>query len=953
MVSFPFAVRSTAESSSGGSSNASSSAAVSAAQLLVSLARLSRPSGPAGPAAPAVLRPLGPTLALLEKGVCGSKSPCTGTTLEALTRVVDFLQRAVSPDRCLELALSVHGCRELTRQFIGDVGCLLAELGKFGGSSSKSSASLKAALSQWSVCADAFVAWCNEVSELYIYFVFLDVKGDSGLLLQTARAMCSILECSEEHMERCLGHTRQFAHRTLQALSQRGHLTLLKQRHSNALRRWCQEWRLHMHSAMKREHAGHFPRFWSSYFNELFLITWVDFARTLERALGLGPVPADFLELLKRQVDPDDSLIVKRATWLELAGDDESGTLELVVGLLERAASEAATDTAIFLSEEASEALPPMRPLDTFDPEPRRCGEPGADHSLSASKSAPGATAPAAASSSPAAAAAASAKSSSGADRRETAAAAVEAQQRGVPEAATAAAAASGKSAQASSSSAKAAASRAAASAASAPSAAAEETPQAALARERREAATAPTPVDNSMPHRAPRAGPLLSMPEYVEKYFGRSGAWWDPAVCDPEDERWLTAARRVVASCSREANAGKHCSSRALVLRFLSGELAGSYPVLQVPAAASTQELAPRPSLMLLASGGRFGFTTFGRRPASNATADKNVALDYAMPEPIVSRSHFNIYFDAASRQYRLMDAGSKWGTFVSVKRPHLLSCGDWIRIGNTEFVVRYCGGSSECRKEHAHYRRHSHAAIRGARMTRSTGSAVAALHVAGAGAVGGEAAAGGSDTEDEEQSRASSDAEGAEDELPANPGALVKGWTPAAARLSRGVEVNEEAGVVAASAATSAADDEFVPLAMVPVPPLELIFVSGPLMGERRIIQERQATVGRSESCTVQVTGPPVYNVSRVHCVLEYLGGSWRVRDNGSTNGTWMRLSCVLSPSKSLPLATGLTFLAGVHEIQVQEVDLDAAGISLPLGCRSAVPRVLRQLQNQELAE
>jgi len=54
-------------------------------------------------------------------------------------------------------------------------------------------------------------------------------------------------------------------------------------------------------------------------------------------------------------------------------------------------------------------------------------------------------------------------------------------------------------------------------------------------------------------------------------------------------------------------------------------------------------------------------------------------------------------------------MDAGSKWGTFVKIGSSVTLSCGDWIRIGGVEFIIRFCGGGCSCSKRHAHHRLHS----------------------------------------------------------------------------------------------------------------------------------------------------------------------------------------------------------------------------------------------------
>jgi len=85
---------------------------------------------------------------------------------------------------------------------------------------------------------------------------------------------------------------------------------------------------------------------------------------------------------------------------------------------------------------------------------------------------------------------------------------------------------------------------------------------------------------------------------------------------------------------------------------------------------------------------GGRFGggITKFGRNSSRRAST-----ADLPMNEPIASRSHFSIIYDQPSDRYKIMDAGSKWGTFVKIGSSVTLSCGDWIRVGGVEFIIRY----------------------------------------------------------------------------------------------------------------------------------------------------------------------------------------------------------------------------------------------------------------------
>lgn len=110
----------------------------------------------------------------------------------------------------------------------------------------------------------------------------------------------------------------------------------------------------------------------------------------------------------------------------------------------------------------------------------------------------------------------------------------------------------------------------------------------------------------------------------------------------------------------------------------------------------------------------------------------------------------------------------------------------------------------------------------------------------------------------------------------------------------------------------------------AVVPIAPLELDFISGPRMGEKLVLCERVCTLGRGEGNTIQVSDSQPISVSRVHCIFEYSASRWRMRDNGSTNGTWRRLSCVLEPSDLVPLCDGVSIQAGVHEFLVEEVEM-----------------------------
>jgi len=272
-------------------------------------------------------------------------------------------------------------------------------------------------------------------------------------------------------------------------------------------------------------------------------------------------------------------------------------------------------------------------------------------------------------------------------------------------------------------------------------------------------------------------------------------------------------------------------------------------------------------------------------------------------------------------------MDAGSKWGTFTKIGERVPLSCGDWLRAGNAEFVIRYCGGSGHCKKRHDHYRLHSLRVSREHIVERSL------VHMV--------TGTGQGEEEDEEE------AEGIPNELMLLLSGMRQGvWTKRAAsdcqqgRMPDAGLPDERSGTEKTSAPEHEGQDTSTEenaagkdrclrrlATQVPVVPLELEFITGPRMGERLVIYDRVATIGRGEGSSIQVRDPQVSNISRIHCILDYAGDRWHIRDNDSTNGTWRRLSCVFEPSVLNPLTRGVSFLAGTHEFQVEEAELPCA--------------------------
>jgi len=64
-------------------------------------------------------------------------------------------------------------------------------------------------------------------------------------------------------------------------------------------------------------------------------------------------------------------------------------------------------------------------------------------------------------------------------------------------------------------------------------------------------------------------------------------------------------------------------------------------------------------------------------------------------------------------------------------------------------------------------------------------------------------------------------------------------------------------------------------------------------PLQGPRLVVGRFDASTGPVE---IDLTGVPgAENISRRHAELYFEGGAWKVRDLGSTNGVFVKLSLI----------------------------------------------------------
>jgi pSer/pThr/pTyr-binding forkhead associated (FHA) protein len=429
------------------------------------------------------------------------------------------------------------------------------------------------------------------------------------------------------------------------------------------------------------------------------------------------------------------------------------------------------------------------------------------------------------------------------------------------------------------------------------------------------------TPLDGSK--QPPPAGSQekLSWDDYASSNFKEDLPWCCKPCAEQEGESMREAAIRMV-------NSEMAYTRQALVLRIVRGDLGHDKPLLDVPGGPCVQCPTKKrgshsdtllPSIVITANGTRFpGTTRFGR------TTSQSVLLpDQCMNEAIASRSHFNIVYDEQLHRYLLMDTGSKSGTFMKIGERVSLSCGDWIRAGDVEFIIRYCGGGGHCKKRHDHYRLHSLRVSREHLVRRSV------FHM-GTGTGQGEDA-----DEDEVESLPNelmlllSGMRQAKWTSDCQQGRMLDAGLPDQGSTAERILVPEHEGQDTSMEKNSTVKErrQRCLATQVPVAPLELEFMTGPRRGERLVIYEKVATIGRGESSSIQVNDPQVSNISRIHCILDYVGDRWHIRDNDSTNGTWRRLSCVLQPSVLSPLSRGASFLAGTHEFQVEEAELPCA--------------------------
>lgn len=815
------------------------------------------------PGAAPLLRPLRGTAELLSDALLRRAAP--GPVAAQLCVAADFLAVCGAPESQLEFALCVHSDQAAAQRVACGVEDALGALCLVEGAGR--APSLKGAVALWHDGWEALTASCREAFELHFYFAFLDVKGDRALLELAAMQLGAVLQCSARGLVGGLRRTGPWVEDALRELAAGGHSELLGRRHGAALRLWRSSWQARIEQQVPEQHRQRFSAAAVPQHGEQF---WDSYFSNLSKISW-----TDFVEAL------EDYYLLGRSpldllSQLRLLVDprkehiiQRSDWTRLahrhgrIVDLVDALLGEVLLDVGLHI----------------YRPQPLQSRHRPPQQALSGRFADMLARGPQS-----------SASQARGQLQEDTPPS---------PSWLPTSMATNPKARMQ-----------------QAPAAFEDTSPTATMMQgEGGHHATPQEPRRRGLPDNK-----QMGWDEFVGRLCANNCPWWyepgfAPPPCASSEEPLQAAALRAVCS-------GVAYTRRSLILRVVSGELAQNRPVLAPTRPPASEVKVPLlPSVVVNANGTRVnGVTKFGR-----GSSRRVLLPDMAMSEPIASRSHFNVVYDEDSDRYSLMDAGSKWGTFVKMTRRTALSCGDWVRVGNAEFIIRHCGGGCS-RRRCAHTRPHSLCALQdklprsAAQMWNSmTSDLEDKTGPSEPGSPNSEAAL------DAEHEGSDGERRRLQDELVPLVGSVrPRAWISTSVRLCHQAAVSGTSAPTGGSAQGCGSPRRLQPT-LLPVAPLELDFISGPRMGERLLLTERVCTIGRGEGSTIQISDPMLANVSRTHCILEYNANRWHIRDNASTNGTWLRLSCVLCPSPLMPLVGGESILAGVHEFFVEEAEMD----------------------------
>lgn len=237
-------------------------------------------------------------------------------------------------------------------RFVRDVEGAIVCLCKDIGPSSEPLLTEEGLLNQWRSDIEAFRRRCKDIWELYMYFVFLDVKGDWALLRMVSRQLMNILEVSASSFAANLSLTGPWAQPAQQMLAQGMGRTLLQRRHQQALEEWhsavqvatakaCESAALsspgHKKSldAVKAElHRQQAVQFWTHYFQTSAKVGWWDFADAFQECFCGNSCPSDVLECLRKHVAKPCKSRVALHVWESFLEKNGPSAPELIQALV-------------------------------------------------------------------------------------------------------------------------------------------------------------------------------------------------------------------------------------------------------------------------------------------------------------------------------------------------------------------------------------------------------------------------------------------------------------------------------------------------------------------------------------------------------------------------------------------------------------------------------------------
>lgn len=896
-----------------------------------------------------LMRPLAGFWLLISEAVEKQQGEMPPAASAALHVAAEFLSMGKSMSLQMQFALLVHTDKVAMSRFSGEIeGAIVLLCQGSTGSRQYRGPSEAAVTEEWHRCYGAFRQRCKQLWELFTYFVFLDAKGDVALLRMVARQMQTLLETPAMGLAANMSNTGAWAQPAFRALGQGLVQPLLEQMHKKTLQEWhaalqaaaaaavtaacnsvnvpgqsLEELRVKMTGELHRQQA---KQFWGHYFHALSQTSWPDFADAFKDCFCGGSCPQDILDRLREHIAKPCKHRVSMVSYEAMLKRHPGGFPSLLSELM----------------KEVLEDLPSMiyrKPVSSsvseknvgsgaeVDPEvlqhfARAC--------VRRSKTAP--TLPRE-----------QEVHSPTTGSRVLSPLESVTQEKERPE-----------------------------SSGSLPN---NWAPPGVVMVEHSGVVTAGsvTPQDPRLTQGVIEPGEKISWDDFLEQLSSWNRPWWagpgiDFGECSPtsaqsatgahpEETAWVQAIRSVKSSL---------CPTRkALILRVASGSLAAGRPQLLVPPKAVVpppEEKSPRtawapseaplPGIVITPNDNATPCVTKAGRGPAEGSRTMTIFPELLMSEPIASRSHFSIVYNPDDDKYQIMDMGSKWGTFMKVTtQGKPVSCGDWIRIGNAELIVRFCGGGCRCNRKHSHYRLHS----------LSVAQTVCSGSFFRSGGLGQTLSHGlpqlFKDDDGEDDDHSHDGAAGMHDQIinmiggmSHLPGAAQSAWpntlqksmarmgnsrsSPKAGEMTR-INSAPKLTSMAWPEADNLLDDTLArrPEGLtLPTAPLELDFISGPRMGERLLVTERICTVGRGEKSTIQLSDQTLANVSRTHCIFKCIGDRWWLSDNNSTNGTWHRLSCVLQPSEPKDVHTGATILAGIQEFKVEEAEMNRWCIPSP---------------------